>query len=53
VARPQSVAGGRPVRVTVNLSEDEVARLDRLRGSLSRAEFLRVLMQSIENAQKG
>lgn len=48
MGRPAATAGGRPIVVTVRFSEAEVARLDRLRGSLSRSEFLRVLMSSLE-----
>jgi hypothetical protein len=52
VARPQSVAGGRPYSVTVRLSAEEKRRLDGLRGSLSPSEFLRLLLKSDITGQK-
>jgi hypothetical protein len=50
MARPPSVAGGRPVPVATKLSHREVALLDDLRGSLSRAEYLRWLILKAESA---
>ena len=44
MARPRSTAGGRPVVVAARLSVEEAADLDRRRGSLSRAEWLRWLL---------
>lgn len=43
VARPRSVAPRRTV-VAVRLSAAEVAQVDRLRGQLSRSEWLRWLL---------
>lgn len=42
--RPQSTAGGRPVIVTIRLSNYEAKRLDALRGSRKRSEFMRDLL---------
>lgn len=39
--RPPAVAGGRPNRVTVRYSDDEIEQLDRARGSLSVADHVR------------
>lgn len=44
MGRTSEVAGGRPNVLTVRLSNQEVATLDRLRGSLSRGAYLRVLV---------
>jgi hypothetical protein len=41
VPRPRSVAGGRPVTVTVKLSDAEAQALDAARGGLSRSAYVR------------
>lgn len=44
MARPPGVKGGRPIVVGVRLSEAEAADLDKMRGSLNRAEWVRWLV---------
>lgn len=49
MGRPQSVAGGRPHKVTIRLSEAELRHLKAVSGGLSPADFFRGLL----NASKG
>ena len=49
--RHPSVAGGRPVVVTIRLSAGERQRLDALRGGLSPAEFFRQLLAGRDDSQ--
>jgi hypothetical protein len=44
MARPRSVAGGRPVTVTVKMSAHEAATLDAARGGLSRSAYVRRML---------
>jgi hypothetical protein len=41
VARPQSVVGGRPIKIAFRISEAEAALVDGARGSLSRSDWFR------------
>jgi hypothetical protein len=44
MARPQSTRGGRPVVVSVRLSEEEAVDLDSRRGALKRGDYFRLLL---------
>ena len=44
--RPVSVAGGRRDVVSVRLSAQEKAALDRLRGSMSASDYIRLLVKA-------
>lgn len=44
MARPQSVGGGRPIRVSTALSRAEKADFDRIRRGMKPADYLRVLI---------
>lgn len=44
MGRPRSTAGGRPVPLTVRLSEAEARDMDARKGSLSRSDWIRYLM---------
>lgn len=44
MGRPQSVAGGRPHKVTIRLSEAELRHLKAVAGGMSPADFFRGLL---------
>jgi hypothetical protein len=46
MGRRAAVAGGRPVVVSVRLSQSEVRRLDALRAGFSRSTYLRLLLRA-------
>lgn len=50
MARPQSVAGGRPHVVTIRLSEAEMRKMNALKGSLKAAEFFRLLLNATQRS---
>lgn len=51
MGRPQSVGGGRPHRVATALSDREKDTFDRLRGGLSPADYLRLLINRDASAR--